>query len=442
MRFATVCSGIEAMSQAWKPMGWTPVWYSETDKFASAVLDVRHPEAPNLGDMTQLHNKEILNEPIDLIGGGTPCQSFSVAGLRKGMDDPRGNLTLEFLRVIERTRPTWVVWENVPGVLSSSGGRDFGSFVRGLEIIGYQCTWRVLDSQYYGLAQRRKRVFLVGYPGDWRPAAAVLLERQSLRGDSPPSREKGEEVAGPLGGGSGNRGWCDDLDRAGAFIPETTHTLTRRHDSSEDGCGRGVPIIPDISPAVISKWAKGTGGPAGDECQNLVACFENHGQDSRVKEIDVAPTIAGKAGTGGNNLPLVLAIRTAHTGGNGAGASYETAHTVDPGNGQAVGVSIRGRGLELCNEPDVAPAVKGGGGGSSKPHVFAGSAVRRLTPRECERLQGFPDDYTRIPWGNKTEENCPDGPRYRVIGNSIAVPVLGWIGKRIKQVEGICVTTR
>ena len=179
MRYLSVCSGIEAATTAWHGLGWEPAAFAEIEKFPSRVLAHHYPHVENLGDMTKIGESNI--GPIDLLVGGTPCQSFSVAGLRGGMEDPRGNLALVYLRLADRMRPRWVVWENVPGVLSSNGGRDFGAFLGGLADIGYGFAYRVLDAQFFGLAQRRKRVFVVGYFGDWRRPAAVLLERSGFR---------------------------------------------------------------------------------------------------------------------------------------------------------------------------------------------------------------------------------------------------------------------
>ncbi len=190
----SVCSGIEAATVAWHPLGWEPAAFSEIEAFPSAVLAHHYPSVPNLGDMTKYKEWD-LHGSIDLLVGGTPCQSFSVAGLRKGMADPRGNLALVFLAIADRFRPEWVVWENVPGVLSSSGGRDFGSFLGGLGQLGYGFAYRVLDAQYYGVPQRRRRVFVVGCLGDWRAAASVLFERHCLSGHPAPSREAREETA-------------------------------------------------------------------------------------------------------------------------------------------------------------------------------------------------------------------------------------------------------
>jgi DNA (cytosine-5)-methyltransferase 1 len=182
MNYLSVCSGIEAATCAWHGLGWTPEAFSEIEKFPSEVLAHHYPAVPNLGDMTKF--KEWNIGSIDLLVGGTPCQSFSVAGLRKGLDDPRGNLALVYLGIADKFKPRWIVWENVPGVLSSNRGRDFGSFLGALAQLGYGFSYRVLDAQYFGVAQRRRRVFVVGYLGDWRPAAAVLFESESLRGDT------------------------------------------------------------------------------------------------------------------------------------------------------------------------------------------------------------------------------------------------------------------
>lgn len=199
MKYLSVCSGIEAATVAWHPLGWEPVAFSEIEPFPAAVLAHHYPAVPNLGDMTKF--KEWNHYDIDVLVGGTPCQSFSVAGLRKGLDDPRGNLMLTYLAIADQYRPRWLVWENVPGVLSSNGGKDFGTFLGGLGELGYGFAYRVLDAQYFGVAQRRRRVFVVGYLGDWRRAAAVLFERHSLQGNPAPSRQAGKDAScGVIGG--------------------------------------------------------------------------------------------------------------------------------------------------------------------------------------------------------------------------------------------------
>ena len=206
MRYLSVCSGIEAASVAWHHLGWTPAAFSEIDPFPSAVLAHRFPDVPNLGDMSKFKEwtHEGLQGPgsIDLLVGGTPCQSFSVAGFRKGLEDPRGNLMLTYLGIADRFKPKWIIWENVPGVLSSNQGRDFGTFLGALGQLGYQYAYRVLDAQWVrthsfprAVPQRRRRVFVVGYLGEVNRAAEVLFKLEGLRGDPPPRRKTGEGFA-------------------------------------------------------------------------------------------------------------------------------------------------------------------------------------------------------------------------------------------------------
>ena len=201
MKYLSVCSGIEAASVAWHPLGWQSAFYSEIEPFPCSVLAHHYPDVPNHGDMTKF--QEWTNHAVDVLVGGTPCQSFSVAGLRKGLADPRGNLMLTYLAIADKYRPEWLVWENVPGVLSSNNGRDFGAFLGGLAQLGYGFAYRILDAQYFGLAQRRKRVFVVANSRNWRRAAAVLFERESLSGNPAPSRENREDIAGTIGARTG-----------------------------------------------------------------------------------------------------------------------------------------------------------------------------------------------------------------------------------------------
>jgi len=265
MNYGSVCSGIEAASVAWEPLGWKPAWFSEIEKFPSAVLAHRFPEVRNLGDMTKLHDNDFFRKSeIDLLVGGTPCQSFSVAGLRKGLDDPRGNLALEFLRIAEIKRPRWILWENVPGVLSSGRGRDFGSFLGALGQLGYGWAYRILDAQFFGVPQRRRRVFVVGYFGDWRRAAAVLFERESLLRNSPPRGKKrqgtsrGVEV-GPSGG-------------------RFTNVSPRLDSRCKDGFIRnqlGVGTF-DIAPCIgaSGRGFSRVGDPRGQDCVISVQTFD------------------------------------------------------------------------------------------------------------------------------------------------------------------------
>jgi DNA (cytosine-5)-methyltransferase 1 len=387
VRYLSVCSGIEAASVAWHPLGWQPWAFAEIDKFPSAVLAHHYPSVPNLGDMTQY--QEWPDAGIDVLVGGTPCQSFSVAGLRAGLADPRGSLMLTYLALAGRYRPRWVVWENVPGVRSSGDGRDLGAFLGGLGELGYGWAYRSLDAQYFDLAQRRERVFVVGHLGDWRRAAAVLFERASLSGDSAPRREAREGVAtfspSSIGGYSDGGG---TLRRNGGDLGGGSETLIAHSlradgfDASEDGTGRGTPLV--------AFTAKDYGADAGD----------------------IAPTL--RAG----------GFTDSHANGG-----------VMP----AVALAIRGRdGMpQIEGGGEVANTVltpNGGRGGIGVGAIRQGMSVRRLTPRECERLQGFPDDYTLIPYRGKP---ASDGPRYKALGNSMAVPVVRWIGQRMQMVDAI-----
>jgi DNA (cytosine-5)-methyltransferase 1 len=346
------------------------VAYSEIERFPSEVLAHHYPSTPNLGDMTKFKEWNFESD-VDLLVGGTPCQSFSVAGLRKGLDDPRGNLMLTYLAIADKYRPRWLVWENVPGVLSSNGGEDFGTFLGGLGELGYGFAYRVLDAQFFGVAQRRRRVFVVGHLGDWRAAAAVLFERYSLSGHPAPSREKGQGVAGYVESSFGQY----------------------REDS-------------------IGGTAKASGGVLGGGSETFIAqpVYEMHGQDSRVRDLgDTCSTVTSKWGTGGGNVPVAL---------------------------QPIGFE---ENFHAIKETQTAPAMTTKGYGVTQNAGGLGirqsMAVRRLTPVECERLQGFPDNYTDIKLKNKP---TPDGPRYKALGNSMAVPVMAWIGQRIEQVEAIC----
>jgi DNA (cytosine-5)-methyltransferase 1 len=232
MRYLSVCSGIEAASVAWHELGWEPVAFSEIEPFPSAVLAHHYPSVPNWGDMTKF--KEWPDADVDVLVGGTPCQSFSVAGLRKGLADPRGNLMLTYLAIADKYRPEWLVWENVPGVLSSNGGRDFGTLLGGLGEIGYGFAYRVLDAQYFGVAQRRRRVFVVANARDWRRAAAVLFERHSLSGNPAPRREAGKGAPTIPSRSTAGGGLGTDFDCDGGLIQSVVGALT---DGAHNGGG-------------------------------------------------------------------------------------------------------------------------------------------------------------------------------------------------------------
>ena len=379
MKYGSVCSGVEAATVAWHPLGWEPQWFSEIEKFPSAVLAHHYPDVKNYGDMTAFKGWPD-DRAIDLLVGGTPCQSFSVAGLRKGLDDPRGNLMLTYLAIAAQYRPKWLVWENVPGVLSSNRGRDFGSFLGALGQCGYGFAYRVLDAQFFGVPQRRRRVFVVGCAGDWRRAAAVLFERHSLQGHPAPSRQARQETAGTV--------------------------TTRAGSGGGGGLGTDKACSGYLQPTWPAEIASTLNAAFGDK-QGLEDQHINSGAPLFVPD-SVGPLTAGM-----------------HKGPRGTEA-VESNHVIAFGaqNSATQGDSV---------PTEVTPTLDK----SKTPALAQASAVRRLTPVECERLQGFPDDYTRIPWRNKPAESCPDGPRYKAMGNSMAVPVMRWIGSRIEMVEEI-----
>ena len=439
MIYGSVCSGIEAASVAWYPLGWHAAFLSEIDAFPRAILQHHYMETPLHGDFTTIRAGEY--EPIDLLVGGTPCQSFSVAGLRGGLDDDRGNLALEYLKLAGRLRPRWVVWENVPGVLSSNRGRDFGSILGGLVELGYGFAYRVLDAQFFGVPQRRRRVFVVGYLGDWRPAAAVLFERQSLRGDSPPSREARKTIAACVTAGTGQR--CDAETET-----MIVHSLKADgFDASEDSTGRGTPIVPvafDLRGREGGAMPEGPHDTAnlrassGGSSRSYVAFAQN--QREEVRELNAGGAVSAIRRGDAKNETLIAFSCKDH--GADANEIAPTLRAMDhleshanAGGQVAVAFYPTNRQPEFGNYQDVSPPVKvGSASGGNPPGVSNGSAVRRLTPRECERLQGFPDDYTLIPYRGKPAK---DGPRYKALGNSMAVPVMRWIGERIQSVESI-----
>jgi DNA (cytosine-5)-methyltransferase 1 len=414
MRYGSVCSGVEAATVAWHPLGWSPQWFSEIEKFPSAVLAHHYPTVPNRGDMITF--KEWPDDPINLLVGGTPCQSFSVAGLRKGLDDPRGNLMLTYLAIAARYSPKWLVWENVPGVPSSNQGRDFGTFLGAMGELGYGFAYRVLDAQYFGVAQRRRRVFVVGYLGDWRRAAAVLFERESLSGHPAPSRKARKGSArgfecGPQGGG-----WAD-----------VAPTLDTRCKDS--------PIRNRLGAGVMTFDRQSSGEYGTSPLASTVSARDYKGvSDIVTHSLRGEGFDASEDGTG-RGTPLVpVAYRIA-----GDGAAYEEGLIAAPlttgtdKNAHAVAFDLRGReGGAMPKGPHDTANIRAASGGSSRSYVANPWAVRRLTPRECERLQGFPDDYTLIPYRGK---DAADGPRYKAMGNSMAVPVMRWIGQRIDEVN-------
>ena len=381
MNYLSVCSGVEAATVAWHPLGWNPLAFSEIEKFPSEVLAHHYPAVPNLGDMTKYKEWDFGTNRLDLLVGGTPCQSFSVAGLRKGLDDPRGNLALVYCGILDKFRPKWFVWENVPGVLSSSGGRDFGAFLGAVAELGYGFSYRVLDAQHFGVAQRRRRVFVIGHSGDQRNTAKVLFESDCLRGN--PKKSRGAKQA-----------------TAREFVPSVANCLqtTCNDYSRADGF-------------------------------NMIA-FENSRRDGVRLYGDKTNTLQAFAGTGGGNGPCVAIqgnlIGRDKGGPNGVGvAENEPMYTLTKTDVHAVAFGWQNSQSQSMSVDLISPTLDK----SKTPATLNNMMVRRLTPVECERLQGFSDDYTNI------KDKCPDGARYKAMGNSMAVPVMNWIGKRIQMVE-------
>lgn len=554
----TVCSGIGAPEVAAPWIDWR--WQSEIEPFPSAVLAHRFPDAVNLGDMTRF--QEWPDADVDVLCGGTPCQSFSVAGLREGLDDPRGNLMLTYISIARRYRPRWVVWENVPGVLSSNRGWDFGAFLRGLGECGYGFAYRVLDAQFVrargferAVPQRRRRVFVVGYLGDWRRAAAVLFDGESLRGNPPPRREAGKAAPTIPSRSSAGGGLGTDFDCDGGLIASTgdvahclnaggmgrqdyetetmiAHTLRGEgFDASEDGTRRGTPIVPMVTDTLVSNGdahsgfrdekgilpvavhethptlCREPGGPGSQDLQMHAAVLAPSRETMYgVSHADAAQTgpdqalralreavgekaysewgsgvvaalraqevlrsdVHGKCVRGeidqrselGDNAlsrsegGSVWTVRTLwEAGGNGRppsrwkpseqlarelGAHLSLLpHSRASASRFLLGLWRASEGLGLLRQALSAVQDAWRSADDQGEPAHSRWAVRRLTPTEAERLQGFPDDWTRIPYRNKPADQCPDGPRYKALGNSWAVNCGRWIFDRIRDVDAM-----
>lgn len=419
--YGSVCSGIEAATVAWHPLGMRAAWYAEIEAFPSAVLAHRYPETANLGDMTRLAALVLAGkiEAPDVLVGGTPCQAFSVAGMREGLADPRGALTIKYVELadaidhvrVQRGQPESVaVWENVPGVLSDKGNA-FGCFLGALVgeseelqppgkrwadagcVYGPRraVAWRILDAQYFGLAQRRRRVFVVASArGDFDPAS-VLFEREGLRRDHPPRRSSTPDVAGTVDASSGGADENDARNQRLVVAPLTTNPYGD-HESRESLLVVQGTQDPDVSQGL----AHALGRNQGQENAVLAFSCKDHGADAG----HIAPTLRAM-GHGDSHANAGGQVAVCVTG--------DIAHT------------LKAEGFDASED----------GTGRGQPMVPGESGVRRLIPRECERLQGFPDDHTLIPWRGRPAAECPDGPRYKAIGNSKAVPVVHWIGRQL-----------
>ena len=438
VNYLSVCSGIEAATVAWHDMGWKPIGFSEIEKFPSQLLQHHYPHVTNYGDMTK-YKEWNINDTVGLLVGGTPCQSFSVAGLRKGLEDPRGNLMLTYLGIADHFKPKWLLWENVPGVLSSNGGEDFACLLKGMAELGYGFAYRVLDAQHFGVPQRRRRVFVVGCLGDWRSAAKVLFESESLCRDITPSRSEKQKVTGTLTRGFGDRGYdLDQIAGGGYKIESVAKTLTTKtrldYETETFALTKAYNIT--FCDANGTRKDRPNGGLYVNETEtsntltvarigtNIVSCLGGQHPNAAICE-NIAPTLTNAMGSGGGHVPIInntIAVDTY----NGTIQGDITATITTTDGGVASGLSV------LQNLSGTLRANQGSGfrsnGTPVEGVVINNMRVRRLTPMECERLQGFPDNYTNTPTSSDTT-------RYKALGNSMAVPVMKWIGQRINELS-------
>ncbi len=422
MRFGSVCSGIEAASVAFEPLGWSAAWLAEIEPFPSAVLAHHYPDVPNLGDMTAIPRRVLAGEieAPDMLCGGTPCQAFSVAGLRESLSDERGNLTLTFVEIadaIDHVRalrgapPAIILWENVPGVLSTKDNA-FGCFLGGLAgedgpleppggrwsnagaVFGPQraVAWRVLDAQYFGVAQRRRRVFVVASSRDGFDPATVLFEWDGVRRDTPPSREAGEGAAGGAARSVALRG------REGGATAELGDELAGCLRASGGGGDKAHALAP------VAYGGNNTAGPI-DVATARNACASAANRSNPQPGDPCHPLAAGA------HPPAIVEVAGTMS------ASGATSKKHGFGWGQQDWENGYCQPTNLMQVRSVPCSM----------------AVRRLLPEECEKLQGFEPGYTAIPWRGKPADQCPDGPRYKALGNSWAVPCVRWIGRRIQR---------
>lgn len=447
MRYLSLCSGIEAASEAWKHLNWNAVGFSEIEPFCCELLRQRYPQVPNLGDMREIDGEK-YHGTVELVVGGTPCQDFSIAGKRAGLQGERSGLAMQYVALVSQIRPRWLVWENVPGAMSTGDGRDFGCFLKELDKLGYGLCWRILDAQYFGVPQRRRRIFLVGYLGDWRPAAAVLFEPESLCGDTAPRRKTGTDVAGTLKGGSGNRGWetgcectyiplegadaspCADRGPTVIYAVRTAQTSSNGWGVQEDTSytldgANGQAVVSfhgSQDPSISGNVTHPLGRNQGQECCIALHphCIgrkpENGPQRGDFRDDGVGYTMDS---TGASQAVLVKTPKYATQAENIIAVQQNQAGEVRVGS--KMGSMTTNSSPSSRNTPMIL-------------HQVGQHMVRRLTPMECERLQGFPDGYTAIEYHGRP---ASDGSRYKALGNSMAVPVMRWIGERIAEVDRI-----
>lgn len=425
LRYVSLFSGIEAASVAWETLGWEPVAFSEIDKFPCALLAKRYPNVPNLGDITKVDWREYAGS-VDVVVGGSPCQSFSIAGKREGLKGASG-LMFEYIRAVRELRPRYFVWENVPGALSSEGGAAFGQLLREMDDIGYGLAWRVLDAQFFGVAQRRRRVFLVGCLGDAERAAAVLLERDGMRWDHPSSRAKRKELTGAAEHGA--ESGCIAI--AGNIIDRKPENGGHHLGIEDDGACYSLTTADRHAVAYAVRMRQGKPGGGHGYRKHTIAFDTTQitsPQNGNRPQVDdpCHPLCAGA-----HVQAIAFKYHAGAKAGSAAVCDDGTTPTLTADYHQPAVCLSDDTAKAACDE-ELAGTLKCGG---MPPAVAKGMIVRRLMPLECERLQGFPDDWTRIPYRGKPAEECPDTPRYKALGNSMCVNVMKWIGVRIGAVD-------
>ena len=450
MRYVSLFSGIEAASVAFQPLGWEPIAFSEIEPFPCAVLSARFPDVPNLGDVTKVDWRRYAGA-VDVVCGGSPCQSFSIAGKREGLSGASG-LMWEYVRAVREIRPRWLVWENVPGALSSGKGEDFRCLLQSLDDLGYGVAWRVLDAQFFGVAQRRRRLFLVGCLGDVERAAEVLFEPESLRWDSPSSRDKRQELAGAAGAGAWGFRWHQGSGAGGIGIePENSPTLDTVKPPAviygfvgHHGGSAGLGLGEDVSATIKSSMPSDVAYALRDGVDGCLTPWDV--QSRRIFDASGAwPALYAGDGGGHGYAAYAMRMRAGKPGG-GKGPLVQTdvSGTLATGNDQTIfqPVCMADGNAHTAIDTNLYGCLKVGGeppmvvypDGQIQSVLYAGLywTVRRLMPVECERLQGFQGGWTDITYRGKP---AADGPRYKAIGNSMAVPVMRWIGERIETVD-------
>lgn len=480
MKYVSIFSGIEAATVAWHPLGWEPLAFSEIDPFPSTVLQHHYPDIPNLGDITKIDWSPYVGA-ADIVVGGSLCQSFSVAGKREGLAGASG-LMFEYIRAVRELRPRWFVWENVPGAFTSERGEAYRQLLSEMDALGYGLAWRVLDAQFFGVAQRRERVFLVGSLGTMR-CAEVLFERESLSWDHQSSRQKRqaltEEAQERVGEADHDSGCLNPGETQSRRVYPASGvypTLSTRENSGQSQesvflcqtaqTGSNGKLVKQDDVMNTLDRTNSTAVAALDFKVKPVAFLYNQGAKARslgiseisttlktdhnpavafasnqrdeVRELEVAGALAAQPGIkqqtyicrADGQANAMTSVDMAPTLTSHAKKDPPLIYPAEDSIGE--GALIQRDMSATLSTHNIQTPITGG-------REKRGLTVRRLTPRECERLQGFPDDYTDIPYRNK--EHAPDGPRYKALGNSMAVPVMRWIGERIRTVEEAAETT-